>query len=179
MKLILQVLTTVALAAVGDALLSDGIVPGKVYGGPHGKKYTDEELVAPGQTVNSITIRSSDRVDSVCLGLTDRWGQSSDLCHGGDGGDEKTLELTEGEHIVKISAHWGKYYRKTRIMYIKFTTDKGNAIFGGTPTENTNNKGEQEADPGFQLGGFHGFSGNELDSVGAIWTAIEPLDQSF
>ncbi|KAF1787206.1 Jacalin-like lectin domain [Phytophthora cactorum] len=179
MKLILQVLTTVALAAVGDALLRDGIIPGKVYGGPHGKKYSDEELIAPGQTVNSITIRSSDRVDSVCLDVTDRSGQNSQLCHGGDGGDEKTLELGEDEHIIGIQAHWGKYYRKTRVMYVKFTTDKGNAIFGGTPTDNTEKKDKEEADDGFQLGGFHGFSGNELDSVGAIWTAIDPLDQSF
>ncbi|KAG3233875.1 hypothetical protein PI124_g21060 [Phytophthora idaei] len=179
MKLLLQVLTTVALAAVGDALLEDGIIPGLAYGGAHGKKFSDIELVSPGQTVHSITIRSNDRVDSVCLDVTDRSGQRSDLCHGGNGGDEEILPLAEGEYITGIQMHWNKRLRKSRVVYVKFTTNMEREIDGGTPIDKTDKQRKDDAPEGYQLGGFHGYSGNEVDMVGPIWTAIDPLDQSF
>eukprot|EP00644_Phytophthora_capsici_P006859 jgi/Phyca11/103467/e_gw1.8.492.1 len=85
------------------------------------------------------------------------------------------------EYITGIEVHWGKYYRKTRVMYIEFTTNKGKTISGGTPQENTDKMGTDTAPEGYQLGGFQGYAGNELDSVGAIWTSIEPVedDDSF
>ncbi|ETO75321.1 hypothetical protein F444_09053 [Phytophthora nicotianae P1976] len=92
------------------------------------------------------------------------------MVHGGDGGDKNTLTLGEDEHITGIEAHWGKYYRHTRILYIKFTTDAGNTISGGTQTDQIGKDGAPE---GYQLGGFVGYSGNEVDSVAAVWTRIE------
>ncbi|KAG6952216.1 hypothetical protein JG688_00013376 [Phytophthora aleatoria] len=175
MKSIFQVLAAVALVACGASALENGVLLGETFGGPHGDKYSDLDLASPDQTVRAITIRSADRVDAVCLDVTDLSGQMTTLYHGGNGGDAETLTLPEGEHIIGVQAHWGKYYRKTRLMYVEFTTDKGNVISGGTPAEDADRKGKDTAPEGYQLGGFVGYSGNELDSMGAVWTSIEPV----
>ncbi|EEY59381.1 uncharacterized protein PITG_11402 [Phytophthora infestans T30-4] len=101
----------------------------------------------------------------------DKYSDETTLYHGGDGGDKNTLTLGQNEHITGIEAHWGKYYRHTRIMYIKFTTDAGHTIYGGTPSDQI---GKDDAPDGYQLGGLAGFCGNEIDSVGAVWTSIKP-----
>ncbi|POM57521.1 Hypothetical protein PHPALM_37954 [Phytophthora palmivora] len=161
MKFFYQVLATVALAASVVTALEKGIMLGQTFGGPHGDK--------------AITVRSADRVDGVALDIVDLAGQPSTLEHGGGGGDKITLTLGADEHITGIEVHWGKYYRKTRIMFIQFTTDKGNIIKGGTPQDNTDKIAKENADEGYQLGGFMGFAGHELDSIGAIWTSIQPV----
>ncbi|KAF1786141.1 Jacalin-like lectin domain [Phytophthora cactorum] len=161
MKFIVQVLAAMAFVAGGAAELQDGVQLGETFGGP------------TATTVRSITIRASDRVDAVSLDVADLKGLTTTLYHGGGGGDPNTLALGENEHIIGIEAHWGKYYRHTRIMYIKFTTDAGNTISGGNPTDQI---GKDSAPDGYQLGGFAGFCGDELDSVGAIWTSIKPVE---
>ncbi|OWY96395.1 hypothetical protein PHMEG_00033345 [Phytophthora megakarya] len=176
MKFFMQVMATATfVVASGVAALNDGIQLGGTYGGPHGHKYSDQDLVEAGQTVQSIVVRGNDRVDAVSLDIKNLAGQVSTLKHGGGGGDEETLALAEGEHITGIEVHWGKYYRKTRVMYVKFTTDKGNTIDSGTPQQNTDKKATENAPEGFQLGGFVGFAGQELDSVGAVWTSINKV----
>ncbi|ETI56109.1 hypothetical protein F441_01259 [Phytophthora nicotianae CJ01A1] len=177
MTLIIQVLTTIALAVGGAAALPEGVRPGKTFGGPHGDEYSDLELVSPGQVVNSVTIRGSDRVDAVGLDVTDPDGQQLLLYHGGDGGESKTLILSKDEHIVGVFAQWVKYYRKTRLMYLKFTTDKNNTISGGYYDKETDKQDSDNAPKGFQLGGFEGYCGNELDSMRSLWTSIEPDQQ--
>lgn len=87
----------------------------------------------PAQQVKSITIRSGERVNGVGLVMTDFWRDDHTLYHGGYGGDNETLSLSAGEHVTEIEAHWDEYRSHTRIFYIKFTTDKGNKIEGGTP----------------------------------------------
>ncbi|KAG3108036.1 hypothetical protein PI125_g12164 [Phytophthora idaei] len=73
-----------------------------------------------------------------------------------------------------MEAHEDKYAEndRTRIMYIKFTTNLGNFIDGGTQTVRV---GNDSAKDGHQLGGFIGRSGDELDQVGAFWTSIQPV----
>ncbi|OWZ05637.1 hypothetical protein PHMEG_00022238 [Phytophthora megakarya] len=71
-----------------------------------------------------------------------------------------------------MEAHAGKHKHHTRIKYIKFTTNKGNSIEGGTKTDII---GMDTAKEGYQLSGFVGRSGDELDMVGAIWTSIQSV----
>ncbi|KAK1941924.1 hypothetical protein P3T76_006988 [Phytophthora citrophthora] len=178
MRFFSQVLATVAIVATGVAAeLEDGVQLGEIFGGPHGKKYSDIELVSAGQAVRSITIRSSDRVDAVALDVDTIQGDPTTFYHGGNGGDKNTLTMGGDEHVTGIEVHWGKYYRKTRVMYIEFTTNAGNTLSGGTPQKNTDKIDSDTAPEGYQLGGFQGFAGNELDSVGAIWTSIEPVEE--
>ncbi|KAG1705046.1 hypothetical protein DVH05_005070 [Phytophthora capsici] len=176
MRFFSQVLAAVAIVASGVAAeLEEGIRLGEIFGGPHGNKYSDIDLTSAGQSVKAITIRSADRVDAVALDVVSPEGNPSTFYHGGNGGDKETRTLAEGEYITGVEVHWGKYYRKTRVMYIEFTTNTGNIISGGTPQENTDKIGTDSAPEGYQLGGFMGYAGNELDSVGAVWTSIAPV----
>ncbi|KAF1795419.1 Jacalin-like lectin domain [Phytophthora cactorum] len=153
--------------------LPPGVYVGPEFGGPHGDDYTDAALVKSGQKVLSINLRAAERVDAVILTIVNPSGEESTLYHGGGGGDLKTpLALAEGEYITVMEAHAGKHKERTRIKYIKFTTNLGNFIEGGTRTDNI---GTDTAKDGYQLGGFIGRSGDELDLVSAIWTSIQPV----
>ncbi|POM71216.1 LOW QUALITY PROTEIN: Hypothetical protein PHPALM_12239 [Phytophthora palmivora] len=137
------------------------------FGGPHGDGFSDETMVKSGQKVLSINLRVGERVDAVILTV------GATLFHGGGGGDLKTpLALAESEYITSMEAHSGKHKGHTRIKYIKFTTNKGNFIEGGTRTDNI---GTDTAKEGYQLSGFVGRDGDELDMVGAIWTSIQAV----
>ncbi|GMF37252.1 unnamed protein product [Phytophthora lilii] len=90
---------------------------------------------------------------------------------GPHGGSPNTLTLGDGEYITGMEAHYGEKDDHTRIKYIKFTTNKGNTVEGGNPDKKMKGAETDSAPMGYQLGGFFGRCGNELDSVGAIWTS--------
>ncbi|KUG01410.1 hypothetical protein AM587_10008854 [Phytophthora nicotianae] len=153
--------------------LPPGTYEGPEFGGPHGDPFTDAALIKSGQKVLSINLRAGERVDAVILTIVKPFGGERTLYHGGDGGDMKNpLTLTEGEYITVMEAHAGDHDGSTRVKYIKFTTNKGNFIEGGTRTDKN---GTDTAKEGYQLGGFVGRSGDELDLVSAIWTSIQPV----
>ncbi|KAG6594050.1 uncharacterized protein IUM83_19942 [Phytophthora cinnamomi] len=115
------------------------------FGEPHGTSFSDAGFAIAGQTTGR---------------------ERTNLFHGGSGGYPKTLGLNSGERFLCLEAHSGKYHGRTRIRYIKITTSSGRSIDGGTPTTKI---GKVCAPDGFQLGGFAGSSGDELDQVGAVW----------
>ncbi|POM66749.1 LOW QUALITY PROTEIN: Hypothetical protein PHPALM_17334 [Phytophthora palmivora] len=149
------------------APLPPGVYLGKEFGGPHGYRFTDVDMVKSGQKVVSISIRSHGRVDAVSLDIVLPAGDKNTLYHGGNGGKMNTTALAEGEHITHIEANWG------HTRYIKFTTNLGKVIEGGRRTDSVD---VDKAKEGFQLGGFIGRSGDEVDMVGAIWTSIQPVE---
>ncbi|POM62236.1 hypothetical protein PHPALM_28637 [Phytophthora palmivora] len=156
-----------------SAELPPGAYFGQNFGGPDGDGFSDETMVKSGQKVLSINLRVAKRVDAVILTVVSPSGEEATLFHGGNGGDLKTpLALAEGEYITSMEAHSGKHKGHTRIKYIKFTTNKGNFIEGGSRTDNI---GIDTAKEGYQLSGFVGRDGDELDMVGAIWTSIQPV----
>ncbi|ETN21725.1 hypothetical protein PPTG_01841 [Phytophthora nicotianae INRA-310] len=153
--------------------LPPGTYVGPEFGGYSGREFTDAAFVKSGQKVLSINLRAGERVDAVILTIVKPFGGERTLYHGGDGGDMKNpLTLTEGEYITVMEAHAGDHDGSTRVKYIKFTTNKGNFIEGGTRTDKN---GTDTAKEGYQLGGFVGRSGDELDLVSVIWTSIEPV----
>ncbi|KAG3149165.1 hypothetical protein PC128_g23459 [Phytophthora cactorum] len=162
-----------------DPTLPPGAEAGSlVVGGPHGVHFSDAALVKSGQKVLSINLRAAERVDAVILTIVNPSGEESTLYHGGRGGVLKTpLALAEGEYITIMEAHTGKHKEHTRVKYIKFTTNLGNFIEGGTwmGYNITDQVGTDTAKDGYQLGGFIGRSGDELDRVCAIWTSIKPV----
>lgn len=154
-----------ALIATSVTAVEDGIRLSTTFGGPHGKKYDDKALVSPGQVVKAITIRTGERVNGVGIEIE---GQEP-LYHGGGGGDSNTLTMGEGENVTGIEAHWGECHSHTRVRFIRFTTNANHTISGGTRATKI---GIESAPANFQLGGFFGTSGKELDSVGVYWTRI-------
>ncbi|KAG6623144.1 uncharacterized protein IUM83_12363 [Phytophthora cinnamomi] len=161
-----------AVAAVGILLASGTDAVWEIYrlsetfGEPHGTFFSDTSFAIAGQSVHSVTIRTGERVNGVGIDVTGPKGNNNPF-HGGNGGNPQTLTLNSGERFECLEAHWGKHEGRTRIFYIKISTTSGRSIGGGTPTTKT---GTVCAPPGYQLGGFGGSSGVELDQVGAVWT---------
>ncbi|ETK95821.1 hypothetical protein F441_01331 [Phytophthora nicotianae CJ01A1] len=147
--------------------LNDEIRLSNAVGGPHGDQFTDVASAAGGQTVKSITLRSGSRVDAVSISISAP--SATTFSHGGTGGTAKTLTLSSGEYITSMQAHWSKYNGRTRIFYLKFTTNLGNTLSGGTTTDESTTV---YAPDGYQLSAFHGRDGDEIDALGAIWTEI-------
>uniref|UniRef100_H3GBJ5 Jacalin-type lectin domain-containing protein n=1 Tax=Phytophthora ramorum TaxID=164328 RepID=H3GBJ5_PHYRM len=146
----------------------DSVQLSESFGGPHGTEFSDEATATSGQKVTSIIIRAGERVDGITLEIAAPTGEA--INHGGSGGKENALKLGEGEYITSMEAHWGKKAGRTRIFYLSFGTSAGNTVSGGTQTEDKNTVTAPE---GFQLGGFFGRGGDEIDSLGAIWTSVE------
>ncbi|KAG6584966.1 Vps9-Ankyrin repeat-containing protein [Phytophthora cinnamomi] len=164
-----KAVTMAALVATGAADLPKGVYLTETYGGPHGDAYSDVGRVFAGQVVKSITVCSGDRVDGVGLEVE---GLSDQLYHGGRHGSTNTRTLATGENVISMEVHWDKHDSHTRIFFVNFTTSLGNSIVGGTPVPDPNHKAKVAAQRGYQLGGFVGYAGRELDSVGALWTQI-------
>ncbi|ETK88012.1 hypothetical protein L915_07664, partial [Phytophthora nicotianae] len=130
------------------------------FGGPHGKEFSDQASVVAGQTIGSITIRAGERVDGISLEVAGP--KAITFNHGGAGGKENTLKLAKDEFITTMEAHWAEKKGRTRIFYLSFGTSAGNTVSAGSQTESKNTV---TAPKGFQLGGFFGQDGDEIDKL--------------
>jgi hypothetical protein len=89
--------------------------------------------------------------------------------HGGSGGTQYSLTLKEGEYLTSLELCTGEKNDTTRIFYASFTTSLDRTLSGGTTTDNYVHI---EAPEGWQIKGFHGRAGDEVDNVGVIFTRI-------
>ncbi|MGW2697660.1 jacalin-like lectin [Streptomyces sp. NPDC001296] len=133
------------------------------FGGPHGDYFDDIDSVPAGARATSITLRSGSRVDRIGLTLSN----GTTLAHGGTGGTASSLTLGSGEYVTSAQLCEGQYDGHTRIFYAKFTTNLGNSLAGGTTTSDCVTR---TAPSGWQIAGFHGRSGDEVDKTGFIYT---------
>ncbi|WP_410626915.1 jacalin-like lectin [Amycolatopsis sp. cmx-8-4] len=134
------------------------------FGGPHGDYYTDLGRVPAGGRATALTIRTGSRVDQVGLTLTD----GTTLNHGGSGGTAKSLTLAAGEYATTAYLCRGSYNGHARLFYARFTTNSGKTLEGGTTTSDCTT---YTAPAGWQIAGFHGRSGAEVDKLGLVFTA--------
>ncbi|POM66402.1 Hypothetical protein PHPALM_17741, partial [Phytophthora palmivora] len=143
------------------------------FGGPHGDQFSDQLACTSGMTITSVTIRAGERLD----GLTVQVSAPKEMTftHGGTGGTENTITLEPGEYITTMEAHWGQRKGHTRIFYLSLGTNKGNTVAGGSQTKE---KGSVTAPKGYQLAGFFGRYGDEIDLVGAVWSSIAAVNES-
>ncbi|KAE9008256.1 hypothetical protein PF011_g10774 [Phytophthora fragariae] len=148
--------------------VKDSVQLSESFGGPHGMDFSDKNLVNSGQTVSSISIYRGERLDGISLAISSP--KTLTFTHGGTGGEQKTLKLGPGEYIKSMEVHWGKKSGRTRIFYVNFVTSAGNSLAGGSMTDD---KSTVTAPEGFQLAGFFGKDGKEIDSLGAVWAYIE------
>ncbi|MFI9383475.1 jacalin-like lectin [Kutzneria sp. NPDC052558] len=133
------------------------------FGGPHGDYFTDIVAVAAAARVRTVSMRSGSRVDQ--LGLTLDNGVS--LAHGGTGGNLTSLVLGSNEYVASATVCEGSYQNHTRIFSALFTTNLGRTLSGGSTTSDCVTR---TAPAGWQIAGFHGRSGDEVDKVGFIYT---------
>jgi endonuclease/exonuclease/phosphatase family metal-dependent hydrolase len=135
------------------------------FGGPHGTSYNDVNLITSAPVVTQIGIRSEDRVDQVNLSLSD----GTTFTHGGTGGTAQSLTMEAGEYISEVTLNSGKEDDHTRIFYISFMTNQGRSLSGGSTTDTTQTFTAPE---GWQIVGFHGRAGTELDKLGVIYARV-------
>ena len=135
------------------------------FGGPHGTPFTDVATVPVGQRVTQVGIRAGSRVDQVSLTLA---GGAS-YVHGGTGGTAQQLTLAAGEHLTSVTLNAGQKDGRTRIFYARFTTSTGRTLAGGTSTSDTVT---YTAPAGWQIAGFHGRAGSEVDKLGVVYTRV-------
>ncbi|MER5713889.1 jacalin-like lectin [Streptomyces sp. NPDC002132] len=133
------------------------------FGGPHGDHYNDVDAVPAGARPAGITLRSGARVDGVSLTL----GDGKVLTHGGTGGTASSLALGSGEYLTSAQLCQGQKDGRTRIFSAKFTTNLGRNVSGGTTTSDCVTR---TAPSGWQIAGFHGRGGDEVDKLGFIYT---------
>lgn len=133
------------------------------FGGPHGDFYDDVDRVAPAARVTAVGLRSGARVDQVGLTLAD----GTTLTHGGSGGTASSLTLGSGEYVSAATLCQGSRDGHTRIFYASFSTNLGRSLAGGTTTADCVTR---TAPAGWQIAGFHGRAGDEVDKLGFLFT---------
>ncbi|MET9522261.1 jacalin-like lectin [Streptomyces coeruleorubidus] len=135
------------------------------FGGPHGTAFNDaDDLPAP-PAPRTLTLRGATRLDAVSL---THFGGTT-LTHGGTGGTATSLTLAPGEHLTSVKLTQGQKDGRTRIFSASFTTDKNRTLSAGTATSDAKTF---TAPAGWQIVGFTGRAGAEIDKLGVIYAPI-------
>ncbi|MFF7446523.1 MULTISPECIES: jacalin-like lectin [unclassified Streptomyces] len=133
------------------------------FGGPHGDYFNDIAGVPAGARATTVTLRAASRVDQMSLTLAN----GTTFRHGGTGGTASSLTLGSGEYLTSAHLCQGVKDDHTRIFYAKFTTSLGRTLAGGTTTSDCVTR---TAPAGWQIAGFHGRAGDEVDKIGFVYT---------
>jgi endonuclease/exonuclease/phosphatase family metal-dependent hydrolase len=133
------------------------------FGGPHGDYFTDVPAVPAGARVRTFSLRSGSRVDQIGVTLEN----GTVLAHGGGGGTAASLTLGSGEYVTTATLCQGSYQAHTRIFSARFVTTQGRVLAGGSSTSDCVTR---TAPDGWQIAGFHGRSGDEVDKIGFVYT---------
>ncbi|MGY1496523.1 jacalin-like lectin [Streptomyces sp. QTS52] len=134
-------------------------------GGEHGTAFTDADDLPATPSPRTLTLRGSSRLDAVSLTLDG----GTALTHGGTGGTASSLTLASGEHLTSVKLTQGQKDGRTRIFSAAFTTDKARTLASGTATTAT---ATFTAPSGWQIVGFTGRSGDEMDKLGVVYAPI-------
>ncbi|TVZ79972.1 endonuclease/exonuclease/phosphatase family metal-dependent hydrolase [Streptomyces sp. BK340] len=135
------------------------------FGGPHGTAFDDADDLPAALAPRILTLRGAARLDAVSL--THDGGTV--LGHGGTGGTAASLTLASGEHLTSVKLTEGQKDGRTRIFSAAFGTDKGRTLSAGTATTDT---ATFTAPSGWQIVGFTGRSGDEIDKLGVLYAPV-------
>jgi hypothetical protein len=136
----------------------------ELVGGPHGSPFNDMAVLPEHPSPRRVALRAGQRLDQISLELDD----GTRMVHGGTGGGARSLTLEFGEALIDIELCIGKKDDHTRVFFAELTTDWGNTLNGG---KRTNMCTHFEAPEGFQIAGFFGRAGTEVDKLGVIYAA--------
>lgn len=134
-----------------------------VFGGPHGTAFNDAAALPATPRPRTLTLRGGSRLDAV--GMTLDGGTV--LGHGGTGGTASSLTLGAAEHLTSVTLTRGQKDGRTRVFSAAFRTDAGRTLSSGTATSDTVT---YTAPAGWQISGFTGRSGDEIDKLGLVYT---------
>lgn len=143
--------------------VSDDFRTSELTGGNYGDAFfNDINSLTDGSHPTKLSFRGAKRLDNVGLTLS----SGTVLSHGGSGGDLSELTLADGEYWTKATLCTGAKSGTLRNFYISATTSKGNALSAGSKTSDCTS---YEAPSGYQIGGFYGQSGDNVDQLGFIY----------
>jgi hypothetical protein len=133
-------------------------------GGEGGTEFADKEL-PEGASVVGVKIRHGRWIDGIELLYRTADGKEEGLgWHGGEGGEEETFRLEEGEYITGITGKAGTYIDSLTIV----TNKRRSKTYGG-----------DGGDAAFDLrgacglvAGFYGRSGPYLDRIGILVSKV-------
>ncbi len=134
-------------------------------GGPHGTAFNDADDLPSALSPRTLTLRGASRLDAVSL--THDGGTT--LTHGGTGGTATSLTLASGEHLTSVKLTQGQKDGRTRVFSAAFTTDRARTLTAGTATSDT---ATYTAPSGWQIVGFTGRAGTEIDKLGVVYAPI-------
>ncbi|MBZ9642317.1 jacalin-like lectin [Streptomyces sp. PSKA30] len=135
------------------------------FGGPHGTAFNDADDLPSTPAPRTLTLRGASRLDAVSLAHDG----GTTLTHGGTGGTATSLTLASGEHLTSVKLTQGQKDGRTRLFSAAFTTDKGRTLSAGTATADTKSF---TAPSGWQIVGFTGRAGDEIDKLGVLYAPI-------
>ncbi|MFE7034954.1 jacalin-like lectin [Streptomyces sp. NPDC057621] len=135
------------------------------FGGPHGTAFNDADDLPGAPSPRTLTLRGGARLDAVSLALDG--GMS--VTHGGTGGTGVSLALAAGEHLTSVKLTQGQKDGRTRVFSASFTTDKSRTVSAGSATSDAVTF---TAPAGWQIAGFTGRSGTEIDKLGVVYAPI-------
>lgn len=132
------------------------------WGGPHGTWFNDLPSLPASPKASVLTFRGGSRLDSVAVTLT----SGASFTHGGTGGTAASLTLASTEYWVTAKLCQGTYNSQTRNFYILATTSTGRTLSSGTSTSDC---ATFSAPSGWQIVGFLGQDGDEIDQLAFIY----------
>ena len=146
----------------GAALRQSGF-----WGGPHGVWFSDVPTLAasPAPKVSALAFRGAARLDAVAVQLAD----GTRLAHGGTGGTASGLVLGDEEYWTTAVLCQGQRAGQTRNFYIAATTSASRTLTAGTPTADC---ATFAAPDGWQIVGFLGQDGDEMDQLGFVYAPV-------
>ncbi|PVI08711.1 hypothetical protein DM02DRAFT_608066 [Periconia macrospinosa] len=138
---------------------------GESFGGVDGTWFNDlDALSAVGApSVASLTLRGSERLDAISATLS----SGTVLSHGGSGGTAATLTLDAGETLKSAVLCRGNRNGKARIFSATITTSKSRTLTAGKATSDC---ATITAPQGYNMVGFYGHDGDEIDKLGFIYS---------
>jgi endonuclease/exonuclease/phosphatase family metal-dependent hydrolase len=145
--------------------LNSSLKASDFFGGPHGTAFNDADDLPAKPAPRTLTLRGGARLDAVSL--THDGGTT--LTHGGTGGTAAFLTLAAGEHLTSVKLTQGQKDGRTRLFSASFTTDRNRTLSAGTVTSDAKTF---TAPSGWQIAGFTGRAGDEIDKLGVVYAPI-------
>lgn len=148
--------------------VSNSLQQSGFWGGPHGDWFNDLDSISTSPKASVLSFRGGARLDSVGLALTD----GTVFTHGGTGGTATSLILADSEYWITAELCQGQKDSETRNFYILATTSAGRTLAAGTSTSDC---ATFSAPSGWQIVGFMGQDGDEIDQLAFIYAPQTPL----
>ncbi|TVY60763.1 Sphingomyelinase [Lachnellula suecica] len=146
--------------AVSNSLRQSGF-----WGGPHGAWFNDIQSIPSSPKTSVIKFSGGSRLDSVAVTLT----SGATFTHGGTGGTATSLTLGSAEYWTSAKLCQAQYNSQTRNFYILATTSTGRTLASGTATSDCTTF---TAPTGYQIVGYMGQDGDEIDQLAFIYAPL-------